>query len=228
MRLTTEPKRASGGGLGPGASDPSSAKRQREKAGARGDGSPERGVDDLPSVPGGVPSGNGPSDRLLRLQRARARAAELRASGALPEAERLDPIERARRNSTSLRLAIAARCWECAGSGADPDPRGNIRNCKARGCPLLPVRPYAGAIVASRRDAINAKCRRCMGPDPCVVDRIRGCAIDCPLYAVRPYKFDATGEIRSDGNAKQGAATPLPAPLGSAQQPAAESVIGAA
>jgi hypothetical protein len=42
----------------------------------------------------------------------------------------------------------------------------------------------------SRRAAINAKCRRCMGPDPGVATRIRECTITtCPLYPVRPYQI---------------------------------------
>lgn len=121
---------------------------------------------------------------------ARTRAAELRAQGQVPE--RLDLLERARRSPKSLTLAVNARCWECIGCDADPDPRGNIRECKATDCPLLPVRPCAGPVTASRRAAVNAKCKRCMGPDPSVVTRIRECDIaTCPLHTVRPYQHGA-------------------------------------
>jgi hypothetical protein len=121
------------------------------------------------------------------LELARTRAAELRALGQTPE--HLDPLERARRNPQSLALAVVSRCWECVGCDADPDPRGNIRDCKVSGCPLRPLRPYAGPVSASRRAAINAKCKRCMGPDPNVNSRIRECHIaTCPLHPVRPYQ----------------------------------------
>ena len=58
------------------------------------------------------------------------------------EVERLDPIEKARRNPRSLRFAINAKCWDCVGAGADPNPRLRIRECPCSCCPLYPVRPY--------------------------------------------------------------------------------------
>jgi hypothetical protein len=74
-----------------------------------------------------------------RLELARVRAAELRAAG---EFERLDPIQKARRNPKSLRLAINGKCWDCEGAGADPKPRARIADCRVPSCPLYPVRPY--------------------------------------------------------------------------------------
>ncbi len=56
----------------------------------------------------------------------------------------LDPIAKAARNPRSLRLAIDAKCWDCIGAGADPHPRGAIRECAVRECSLWPVRPYRG------------------------------------------------------------------------------------
>lgn len=56
--------------------------------------------------------------------------------------ERLDPIEKARRNPKSLRLAINGHCWGCIGAGADPHPKADIRNCSILECTLWPVRPY--------------------------------------------------------------------------------------
>ena len=53
-----------------------------------------------------------------------------------------DPIERAKRNPKSLRLAINANCWDCQGRDADPAPRWRIGNCEIPHCPLYPVRPY--------------------------------------------------------------------------------------
>lgn len=53
-----------------------------------------------------------------------------------------DPIARAKTKPTSLRLAVTAKCWDCVGADADPNPRGRIRECPAVRCPLHPVRPY--------------------------------------------------------------------------------------
>lgn len=74
------------------------------------------------------------------LDMARARRAEMTAAGIV--VERLDPIEKARRNPKSLRLAINGKCWDCIGAGNDPNPRGAIRDCVIRDCTLHPVRPY--------------------------------------------------------------------------------------
>jgi hypothetical protein len=127
------------------------------------------------------------ADRNEALRRAAARQAELRATG---ELEHLDPLERARRNPRSLSLAVKARCWDCVGAGADPNPRGEIRDCRATACPLHPARPYQSTGGHRHlRAAINAKCQRCMGPDPGVARRIRECDIaGCPLWPVRPYQ----------------------------------------
>lgn len=73
------------------------------------------------------------------LELARAAMAEKRARGELAV---LDPIEKARRNPKSLRLAINGKCWDCIGAGADPNPRAAIRDCQITGCTLHPVRPY--------------------------------------------------------------------------------------
>lgn len=56
--------------------------------------------------------------------------------------ERLDPMERARRNPQSLRMAITAKCWDCQGGDDDPHPRWRIGNCTAPECPLYSHRPY--------------------------------------------------------------------------------------
>lgn len=74
------------------------------------------------------------------LQRAREAAAARRAAGLT--VERLDPIEKARRRPTSLRLAITAKCWDCQGGNSDPNPRGRIGSCEVTKCPLHPVRPW--------------------------------------------------------------------------------------
>ncbi len=76
------------------------------------------------------------------LERARERLAELKASG--QAIQRLDPIEKAKRNPGSLRLAITAMCWHCAGAGADGQEatRTTIRECTVAPCPLHRHRPY--------------------------------------------------------------------------------------
>jgi hypothetical protein len=108
------------------------------------------------------PPSNGPSGDLSRtgrkgnpeaLVRAAAKRAELRAAGVTPE--RLDPIEKARRNPTSLRLAINAKCFDCEGGNSDPNVQRRIGTCASRECPLWTVRPYqelAAGETRSRRD----------------------------------------------------------------------------
>lgn len=60
------------------------------------------------------------------------------ASGEI-EVVRLNPIEKAKNNPKSLRLAIDAQCFDCMGkTGSTSD----IRECTAKDCPLYPVRPY--------------------------------------------------------------------------------------
>jgi hypothetical protein len=53
-----------------------------------------------------------------------------------------DPLERARRKPTSLKLAVAARCWQCQGEGEDSGWREAIGTCAVPGCALWPHRPY--------------------------------------------------------------------------------------
>lgn len=74
------------------------------------------------------------------IERAQARMRELREQGVQPE--RLNPIERAARNPSSLRLAVTAKCWECLGGEDTPNIRREIRDCTSTRCPLYPVRPY--------------------------------------------------------------------------------------
>jgi len=51
---------------------------------------------------------------------------------------RLDPIEKAKKNPKSLRLAINGKCWDCS-SGQ----RAEITHCTVTDCTLYPVRPYS-------------------------------------------------------------------------------------
>jgi hypothetical protein len=51
--------------------------------------------------------------------------------------------QKAEENPTSMKYAIAANCWQCAGSGADSpgETKETIRTCNAK-CPLINFRPY--------------------------------------------------------------------------------------
>ena len=74
------------------------------------------------------------------LEAARAAAQARRESGEV--VERLDPMEKAARRPTSLRLAINAKCYDCMGRDGDPNWRKRISECSVRSCSLRPVRPY--------------------------------------------------------------------------------------
>lgn len=77
------------------------------------------------------------------LKRAHQVMAEKRANG---EVERLDPIEKSKRNPKSLRFAITAKCWECMGGGEESGTRRLIRECNAYSCPLHVQRPYQSSV----------------------------------------------------------------------------------
>lgn len=79
-------------------------------------------------------------DAMKSIELARQISQERRIAG-IPTV-RLDPIAKARANPRSLRLAINGKCWDCIGRGADPNPRGAIRDCRIKDCTLWPVRPY--------------------------------------------------------------------------------------
>ena len=55
---------------------------------------------------------------------------------------RLNPIQRAAANPTSLRLAIRAKCYDCVGQDADPNWQRRVGTCGCTSCPLHAVRPY--------------------------------------------------------------------------------------
>ena len=70
------------------------------------------------------------------LQKARAKLAENRAKGT----KRLNPLEKAKQNPKSMRLAINAFCYECMGYAKSW--RTDVRDCTAKNCPLFGFRPY--------------------------------------------------------------------------------------
>ena len=51
--------------------------------------------------------------------------------------QQLDPMERARRNPTSLRAAINAKCFDCCGN-----QRIEVTLCEMVECPLWNLRPW--------------------------------------------------------------------------------------
>jgi hypothetical protein len=75
------------------------------------------------------------------LRNARLKLAEIKAAGG--KVERLDPIEKSKKEPGSLRLAINAMCWHCAGKGADgiEFTKTTIRECTVFSCPLHHQRP---------------------------------------------------------------------------------------
>lgn len=84
------------------------------------------------------------SDTLSPLAKAHLRMAEMRAGGWKPV--HLDPVEKARANPGSLKMAIRAFCWMCNGGGADPGVRFRVRDCGLSDkCTLWPHRPWQNA-----------------------------------------------------------------------------------
>ena len=69
------------------------------------------------------------------IEKAQAAVRAMRDAGIVPE--RLTPIEKAKRNPKSLRLAVTAFCWSCVGGN-----RNDVRSCTATECPLYALRPY--------------------------------------------------------------------------------------
>lgn len=80
--------------------------------------------------------------KLTPLQKAQIVMAEKRAAGTL---EILNPIEKATRNPTSLRMAINGKCYDCGGQD-QPNWRKRIKYCNIINCTLHPVRPYSKGV----------------------------------------------------------------------------------
>lgn len=77
------------------------------------------------------------------LKKAHVKMAELRATGWKPE--HLDPVEKARRNPKSMKLAIRANCYLCMGGGSDAGVRIRVRDCSVTACMLRAFRPWQDA-----------------------------------------------------------------------------------
>jgi hypothetical protein len=101
-------------------------------------------------------------DRLLKAQEAMA---QKRAAGWKPIV--LNPVEKAKANPGSVKMAVKAHCWTCCGAGADPGVKLHVRDCSVKSCNLWPHRPWqnakgsfslneAGELVAEGKDAADA------------------------------------------------------------------------
>ena len=53
----------------------------------------------------------------------------------------LNPLQKAKQNPTSLRLAVNAMCYQCMGA-VGQESKTDIRNCTSFKCPLHTTRPY--------------------------------------------------------------------------------------
>lgn len=98
------------------------------------------------------------------LELARQRRREMAERGETPA--RLDPLEKARRNPTSLRLAINAKCFDCEGGDADPNVQARIGTCTITTCPLHPVRPYQHLAEGETRSRRELQLGRPQSPEP--------------------------------------------------------------
>lgn len=98
--------------------------------------------------------------RIFRERMAKAAADRAAAGIENTPYEYLNPMERARKHPGSLKMAIAAKCWDCQGQDSDPHPKWRIGNCIAPDCPLWPHRPhqktYGQPIPASLRTSFDA------------------------------------------------------------------------
>ncbi len=65
---------------------------------------------------------------------------------------RLDPIQRAAANPTSLSLAIRAKCYDCVGQDADANWQRRVGTCSCTTCPLHHVRPYRRGVTQDGGD----------------------------------------------------------------------------
>lgn len=100
-----------------------------------------------------------------RLAMAHEKMAEKRAAGWKPVV--LNPVEKAKANPGSVKMAVKAHCWTCSGAGADPGVKLQVRDCGVKTCNLWPHRPWQtakgrlligedGVMVAEGRDADDA------------------------------------------------------------------------
>lgn len=75
-----------------------------------------------------------------RMLKGQEKMRELRAAGWKPVI--LNPVEKAKENPGSLKLAVKAHCWTCCGAGADAGVKFHVRDCAVKSCSLWPHRPW--------------------------------------------------------------------------------------
>ncbi len=71
------------------------------------------------------------------LKQGREKYLEKVRNGEIVKAEQLDPMEKAKRHPTSLRMAINAKCYDCCGFS-----RKEVTLCEMMDCPLWQLRPW--------------------------------------------------------------------------------------
>lgn len=91
--------------------------------------------------------------RRQRGEQLAARMAAMREQGLIKRGEVLDPLEKARANPRSLKLAIRAMCWQCEGGFADPGVRQRVGLCPNAQCPLWNHRPWQKKADGASADA---------------------------------------------------------------------------
>jgi hypothetical protein len=68
-------------------------------------------------------------------------------------AERLDPLQKAAANPSSLRRAINGKCYDCVGRDADAGWRKRVAECDLTKCPLWNVRQFKGVVIEGEEEA---------------------------------------------------------------------------
>jgi len=73
---------------------------------------------------------------------AQQKKAEMKANG--EKVVHKDFYQKAKENPKSRSIAIYAKCWDCAGGGADgkKETKITIQTCQSLNCPLHNFRPY--------------------------------------------------------------------------------------
>ena len=89
------------------------------------------------------------SHRVKNLEAARIRYQQLKREG---KVAKLNPIDKAKNNPNSLRMAVNAKCYDCCGG---ENWVNRTRYCSIFGCPLWPVRPHSKGI--SRQQCLDWK-----------------------------------------------------------------------
>ena len=74
----------------------------------------------------------------MNIEKAQEKLKEMKAKGLKPK--RFDPIQKAKENKKSMRLAINAMCFDCMGRASTYVK--DVRECTAPNCPIYHFRPF--------------------------------------------------------------------------------------